>query len=67
MSKSEQEDATQSAVKDLEDHREMKKLAVRNVPLEAFHDCQKSVGAIDREVFCFCCLSRDMCSDAKFY
>ncbi|KAG1792701.1 uncharacterized protein HD556DRAFT_1238935, partial [Suillus plorans] len=49
MSKSEQEDATQSAVKDLEDHREMKKLAVRNVPLEAFHDCQKSVGAIDCE------------------
>lgn len=51
MSKSEQEDATQAAVKDLEDHREMKKLAIRNVPLEAFHDCQRSVEAIDREVY----------------
>ncbi|KAG1887414.1 uncharacterized protein F5891DRAFT_967291 [Suillus fuscotomentosus] len=49
MSKSEQEDATQAAVKDLEDHREMKKLAIRNVPLEAFHDCQRSVEAIDHK------------------
>ncbi|KAG1798354.1 uncharacterized protein BJ212DRAFT_1203498, partial [Suillus subaureus] len=49
MSKSEQEDATQAAVKDLEDHCEMKKLAIRNVPLEAFHDCQRSVEAIDHE------------------
>ncbi|KAG2071455.1 hypothetical protein BDR04DRAFT_977302, partial [Suillus decipiens] len=49
MSKSEQEAATQSAVKDLEDHHEMKKLAVRNVPLEAFHNCQRSVEVIDHE------------------
>jgi hypothetical protein len=50
MSKDEQEKETADAIKDLEDHRESKQLALHNVPLNAFQDVRKSLELLDREV-----------------
>ncbi|KAG2126017.1 hypothetical protein DEU56DRAFT_743179 [Suillus clintonianus] len=50
MSKDEQEKETADAMKDLEDHRESKQLALHNVPLNAFQDVRKSLELLDREI-----------------
>jgi hypothetical protein len=50
MSKEEQIKATEVAVRELEDHREMKSLAARNVTIESFHDARASLQTIEREV-----------------
>ena len=43
MSYDEQKAATAPAVQDLNDEREIKVLAKRNVPLSAFHDIKKTL------------------------
>lgn len=50
MSKEEQNAATDDLIPELKEHREMKKLAVQNVPINAFHDTQVSLKKIQDEV-----------------
>ena len=40
MTKQQQEEVTADAIKELEERREMRNLAVHNVPIAAFHDHQ---------------------------
>jgi hypothetical protein len=50
MSYDEQKAATISAVQDLQEVREMKTLAKRNVALSAFHDTKKTLESIENQV-----------------
>ena len=50
MSKEEQEEATDELLKDLEEFCDMKKLAVQNVPINAFHNTQVTVKKLEDEV-----------------
>jgi hypothetical protein len=50
MTKEEKERATDDSFKDLEDYRDMKKLAIHNVPISAFHDTQVTVKKLEDEV-----------------
>lgn len=50
MTKEEQEAATSNLLPELKEHCEMKKLAVQNVPINAFHDTQTSLNKIQDEV-----------------
>lgn len=52
MNKEERSDATDNLMQSLGDQREMKDLALHNVPLNAFQDGRKTLDSIDREV-CF--------------
>jgi len=52
MSAEEQIAATDPLLADIEELREMKKLAVRNVPLESFQDASSSLKTLEKEV-CF--------------
>jgi hypothetical protein len=49
MSYDEQKAATAPAVQELNDEREIKVLAKRNVPLSAFHDIKKSLEGIESQ------------------
>lgn len=49
MSYDEQKAATAPAVQDLNDEREIKVLAKRNVPLSAFHDIKKTLEGIENQ------------------
>ena len=53
MSYDEQKAATAPAVQELNDEREIKVLAKRNVPLSAFHDIKKTLKGIDNQVSLF--------------
>ena len=50
MSYDEQKKVTKDLVKEIEELREMKKLSVHNVPIEAFHDTTNSLGSIEKQV-----------------
>ena len=50
MSQQEKVDVTDDLLEDLNDHREMKALAVQNVPINAFHDAQVTIKQIEDEV-----------------
>jgi hypothetical protein len=50
MSKEEQEEATNNAVKELEEHREMKSFSSCNVPIHVFHNAHATIESIEREV-----------------
>jgi hypothetical protein len=50
MSKEDQEKATDELLKDLGDFRDMKKLSVQNVPINAFHDTQVTIKKVEDEV-----------------
>jgi hypothetical protein len=50
MSIDEQKAATQDGKKDLESHREMKALATRTVPIQAFHDARRTIEGLEKEV-----------------
>jgi hypothetical protein len=50
MMKEEQEIATDDLVDELKDHREMKSLSCRNVPLQAFHDARATMNSLEKEV-----------------
>lgn len=50
MTKAAQEEETNDAVQSLEEFREMKNLALHNVPLNAFQDVRKTLETLDREV-----------------
>jgi len=56
MSKEEQEAATLDGYEDLKEHREMKALAVRTVPIHVFHDVRKTLELLEKEV---CSSSRE--------
>jgi hypothetical protein len=53
MSKEEQEDATDQLLKELNEFCDMKKLAVQNVPINAFHDTQVTVKKLEDEVISY--------------
>lgn len=50
MTKDEQLLATDNGVGELEGHREMKALATRIVPIDAFHDARQTLQGIEGEV-----------------
>jgi len=52
MSLEEQINVTDPLLPDIEELREMKKLAVRNVPLESFQDASSNLKTLEKEV-CF--------------
>ncbi|KAG2743899.1 hypothetical protein P692DRAFT_20746183 [Suillus brevipes Sb2] len=49
MTKAAEEEETNDAVQSLEEFREMKNLALHNVPLNAFQDVRKTLETLDRE------------------
>lgn len=50
MSKEEQAEATNDAMKDLAEYREIKELAAHNAPINAFHDTRANLEKIERDV-----------------
>jgi hypothetical protein len=53
MSLEEQINVTNPLLPEIEELREMKKLAIRNVPLESFQDASSNLKTLEKEV-CFC-------------
>jgi len=50
MSAEEQNEATNDALQELKDHKEMRALALQNVPINAFHDARGNIQAVKTEV-----------------
>ena len=56
MSGKEQNEATNDALQELKDHKEMRALTLQNVPINAFYDACGNIQAVKTEVrqACFC-------------
>jgi len=50
MSKEEQEAITRDGCEDLKDHREMKAVSTRTVPIHVFHDARRTLELLEKEV-----------------